>query len=149
MSANVIILVFLACFIGTGIAGAIIIHIDTEKEVGKALFEYNVALTIIAILMFIGCGTFNIPDVNEGYYKMVNVKEAIEEYTEETDVMALAVAETNTDIIEIIDGDEEDAIVKIASETFIISKETIATLISNDYLIPCQRTETSTSISTN
>ena len=50
--------------------------------------------------------------------------------------MAICVFGSDQDIIQIAKGDDKKSIVKIDSEMFLVSNETLNILISNQYLIP-------------
>lgn len=135
MTALWVSLVFLILGIISLIIGAIISY----KLVGKILFYFGTLITVVSTLgMIVGMKVLWLPNVeiSPGYYKMVNVKEASEKYTEEVDVMAICVFESDQDIIQIAKGDDKKSIVKIDSEMFLVSNETLDTLISNQYLIP-------------
>ena len=121
-------------FFVIGIIAMIVGNCFFERLVGKATLYFGLLLALGAVVGI----NVSWPDnsIPPGYYQMVNVKEASEKYTEEVDVMAICVFESNQDIIQIAEGDTNKSIVKIGSEMFLVSNETLDTLISNQYLIP-------------
>lgn len=126
-------------FLILGIISLIIGAIISYKLVGKILFYFGILINVVSMLgMIVGMKVLWLPNVEitPGYYQMVNAKEASEKYTEEVDVIAICVLEKNEDVIQIAKGNDKKSIVKIDSEMFLVSNETLDTLISNQYLIP-------------
>lgn len=144
MSTGKVLFIFIGCSLAISLLGGLLAWVIAKN---KALGRLGVILVPLGIVVFVmSVITFTMMEENyyhievkEGYYQMVKTREASEKYTDEVDVMALAVTESQSNIIEIIDSDEENVIVKISSETFIIRKNTIDKLISDGYLISSEK----------